>query len=132
MSKVLLELASLDSSAAVAANPFIPIYHAVNPCACSWSDFVPTVSSALGADVKVVTWNEWLTDLRASADEDDITKNAGIKLLDFYNNVDASHAAGLEAPIFQTKETVTISRTLKETGPVTAEWMELWMRQWKS
>ncbi|RDW77667.1 hypothetical protein BP6252_05720 [Coleophoma cylindrospora] len=135
LSSILLELASLDAlpttRRSANQNGEVRIVHTVNPSTTPWSELVPAVIKHFGSSVKVVEWEEWLAALEESAkNEGDVEKNPGIKLLNFYQGLDAAAKLGLECPIYETKDSAASSETLRTLGPVKEEWMSGWLRQW--
>ena len=103
-------------------------YNLVNPTPTTWSSVIPAVQAHLPENTKVVPYAEWLEALRESAAQDDAdpVKNPGIKLLEFYEGL-----AGGEMPGgFITTEAKKASEKMRGIGGVSAEWMELWMKQW--
>ncbi|KAL3420250.1 L-aminoadipate-semialdehyde dehydrogenase (nonribosomal peptide synthetase) [Phlyctema vagabunda] len=131
LSTILAELASLSSPETSTSSPseHMPIFHTVNPSTVPWSALLPTITSHLGPTVAVTGWKDWLAALEQSASNgDDVEKNPGIKLLDFYRGLE--HATGADAPVYQTANTVRYSRTLEALGPVQPEWFTEWLTQW--
>ncbi|KAM0142805.1 hypothetical protein ACHAO1_001043 [Botrytis cinerea] len=127
LSNIILDLADLSKpSSAPASSIQTPFYHLVNPTSITWSTISPILTAQIGADCKIVSWDEWVALLRGSAERGEIAQNRGIKLLEFYE------ALGMGAPLalMETEKTIQKSETLRNTEPVNGSWMELWMRQW--
>lgn len=127
LSNIILDLADLSKpSSAPASSIQTPFYHLVNPTSITWSTISPILTAQIGADCKIVSWDEWVALLRKSAERGEIAQNRGIKLLEFYE------ALGMGAPLalMETEKTIQKSETLRNTEPVNGSWMELWMRQW--
>ncbi|KAI1094916.1 male sterility protein-domain-containing protein [Rostrohypoxylon terebratum] len=102
------------------------VYHAVNPQPTSWGTLVNTVAQHLGLDT--VSWDEWIVALRKSGSNiEDVAQNPAIKILDFFDSLSNK---GYEPLHFDTRETVRVSQTLANLGPVHEGWIEIWMRQW--
>lgn len=105
--------------------------HFVNPSKAYWSDMAPIILSKLDSDQKleVVAFTDWL-DCLAEASEKltEIDGIPAVKLLDFLR--ESSHYS-IERASFSTKDTERLSPTLKKLPPVSAEWMEHWLNQWK-
>jgi hypothetical protein len=40
------------------------VFHAVKLSSCSWSSLLPTIIASLGPEVKIVSWETWLFELR--------------------------------------------------------------------
>lgn len=119
----------------------VPVYHAVNPEFSTWRDLVPVVHNSLGENnVKLVTWNEWVTALSNSQHSAavDVAQNPGLKLLDFFetlrsdsDNADADADADLTTlPRLDTEHSEMKSGVLAGLRPVGAKWMETWLKQW--
>ncbi|RDW76106.1 hypothetical protein BP5796_06927 [Coleophoma crateriformis] len=132
LSTIILELASVNRLAKDVSGEFevVPkVYHCVNPSHRPWSELLPIVSRHLPT-AKSTSWEEWLAALKESAKRGEVSSNPGIKLLSFYEDADPSHKSQRESPILDTALTVAKSHLLKDVGPVTEEWMDLWMGQW--
>lgn len=110
----------------------------MNPYPGSWHTLVPTViryfqdrpGSVKNGSLEPVPFGDWLAALRASAalGTEDVAKNPGIKLLDFYGGMSeqgAEDESGLE-----TEETVRTSENMKNLTPVGEEWLGIWLEQW--
>ena len=104
------------------------VYHTLNPYSAEWRNLLPTVKEILGPKTRVVSYHQWVDALEQSADKtEDVGKNPAIKLLDFFKGLEQH--AGKSTPL-ETKETAKASKTLAALGPVSPEWMTIWMRQW--
>lgn len=110
------------------------VYHVINPCTRPWSDLLPTVRSNLGiAESSLVSLTSWIDtlhdSLHTSADATEV--NPAVKLLPFFEKLQMQVQTAKEKPLlFHTEKTARRSITMARLGPVTNEWMELWMRQW--
>lgn len=99
------------------------VYHAVNPQRASWAMLVSTI-----AQCDTVSWDDWIGALRESGSKkEDVARNPAVKILDFF---DSLCSEGYEPTHFDTRETVRVSRTLANLGPVHEGWIKIWMRQW--
>lgn len=78
-----------------------------------------------------VPFATWLSALQASAalGTDDVAKNPGIKLLDFYAAMGDGGAE--DESRFETELTVKTSGTMRDLTPVGEEWMRVWLEQWR-
>ncbi len=124
LAKVIVEL--LDSTDN--GGDITRVYHTLNPYSAEWRHLIPTVKERLGANTKVVPYNQWVDALEQSAAKtEDVGRNPAIKLLDFFKGLE-QHAG--KSMLLETKETIKASKTLKGLGPVSPEWMDIWMRQW--
>jgi hypothetical protein len=130
--QIVVELAGLSDDQETRPPPVsVEIFHGVNSSYRSWSSLVQTVASSLGPGMSVVPWQDWLAALEASAQKEDLIKNPGIKLIEFYKNANKAEGMGLQLPLLETTTTQLRSETLRTLGPVTEDWMRQWMRQWK-
>ncbi|KAK3300367.1 putative NRPS-like enzyme [Chaetomium fimeti] len=129
---VLLEILHTVSSARpTATQDGTHVFHVVNPRAASWhADLSPVIAGALG--VREVDFSEWVSALRASADEAiasghiDLDRNPAIRLLEFYEG-----AAAADSPRMLTSERAEdASLALAKVGPVGQKWLRVWLEQW--
>ncbi|KAI2470038.1 hypothetical protein F4781DRAFT_421566 [Annulohypoxylon bovei var. microspora] len=89
------------------------VYHAVNPQRTSWAR-----TSAY----------YWIDALRASASQtEDLAQNPAVKILEFFESITSE---GEDLILLNTRETLGVSQTLANLGPVHDGWMENWLRQW--
>ncbi|KAK5449789.1 hypothetical protein LTS15_008361 [Exophiala xenobiotica] len=107
------------------------IYHLINPAVVTWQqDILPAVQHFLGVD-KVVPLSEWieLVGSRPALDgETNATTNPAAKIVPFYESLLLRRDETLaEAPKYQTEQTQKSSPTLREIGPVRAEWVNQWL-----
>ena len=107
------------------------VYHVQNPHRPSWSTILPTVTSYLPPETEIVSPKQWVAALRESSQNpDELARNPGIALLDFYGLLMGGAEEGQQQTVFALEKSLKKSETLRKTGPVRAEWMDLWMRQW--
>lgn len=80
--------------------------------------------------IEPVSFASWLSALQASAalGTEDVAKNPGIKLLDFYKGM-AEEGAEDEV-LLETEVTVGTSESMRRLTPVGEEWMRIWLGQW--
>lgn len=78
-----------------------------------------------------VPFAEWLSALQASAalGTDDVARNPGIKLLEFYGGM-SEGAEEEEEAMLETEETERRSASMRGLGAVGEEWMGIWLGQW--
>lgn len=106
--------------------------HFVNPKKAYWSNMAHAISSKLGPDrnFEVVTFTDWLDSLaQASERLAEINDIPAIKLIDFLRGI--AHDSRKRSS-FSTNFTERLSPTLGKMLPVSIEWMELWLDQWKA
>ena len=122
-----LLLASLSFS-----KPWLKHYNLVNPRQGKWFSLIPSITKYFSTanektTIEPVSFKDWLDSLRATAARtEDVKKNPGIKLLEFYGSMEEEAAE----PELETAETAGMSETLKGLSAVGPEWMEIWLRQW--
>ena len=112
------------------------MYHVVNPQAASWSgDLAAEVLDAYtGSIVKTLPFEEWVERVRASAEEAeddeniDIERNPAIRLVDFYSDAIGAKKGQRMLPA---KASTEASKTLRELGPLSRDWVNNWMVQWR-
>ncbi|KAK1493730.1 thioester reductase domain-containing protein [Colletotrichum cuscutae] len=105
-------------------------FHGVNPRTVPWETLAEAVREFYGDGVikKLVSFKEWVELLENStATTDDVDKNPGIKLLDFYQGLAMGEGQGVE---FSMERTTKSSKMMKEMQAVTPELMQNWCRQW--
>lgn len=134
LSRILLELAGVAGEAPGDDAP--PVVHAVNPAAAEWETaLLPTVRERLarnkggGGGVEVVGLREWvrlLTRAAAEADGAAAEQLSAFKLVSFVDSLVQSSAR----PVFSAATAAAVSPSLRDLGPVSREWMALWMDQW--
>ena len=113
------------------------VHHIVNPHKVLWSEGLSQVLTTYFADARVVPFIEWVDCLAKSAEQGtttttDIEKNPAIKLLPFFQTLQAITKAAPESKsvTLDTTETERMSHELSSIGPVTETWMRLWFEQW--
>lgn len=126
--RIITELAdaSVDAKNPAAAN----YYHLANPRQAKWSDLVPSVQERING-LRIVSFQEWVRALRQSSDKtEDIKKNPGVKLLEFYEGVAEGAEAGKPYVELDTKETCKQSKTMQSLSAVDKKSMRIWLEQW--
>ncbi|KAH8664416.1 male sterility protein-domain-containing protein [Xylariales sp. PMI_506] len=118
-----------SKQAAAACN----VYHISNPQEVSWRTLIPIIRQHLGSDLRIVPLIEWVDALRARAESPEASEIPGLKLWDFFDNLrdKAIRFPKARAANLEVKYTRKQSPTLDNLGPMRAEWMDLWLRQWK-
>ena len=111
------------------------VYHVVNPSTVSWSSILPVVAKHLGdgSGARVVSLSTWTDRLRATSSEslEDVQdNNPALKLLDFFERNSQQQKTCRCQPTFDMTNALERSKILSELGPVSPEWMAVWMRQW--
>lgn len=107
------------------------VHHLVNPRKETWSRKLKHVVRGRLGDVKIVRLSQWVDELAKSEESSSINldDNPAVKLISFYEWLsEKEKAIGLT---LDTKETEKKSAVLRDMPPVSKEWMELWLDQWK-
>ncbi|KAM0490540.1 hypothetical protein ACHAP8_011445 [Fusarium lateritium] len=106
-------------------------FHGVNPSTADWSDIASALKNFYGDGMKIVSLEEWVERLEASAEKKDLDfeRNPGVKLLDTYRGLLEAEKAG-KFLRFSMERTKRHSSTIREVGPITPELMINWCRQW--
>ena len=83
------------------------------------------------SSIEPVPFAAWLSALQASAalGTEDVAKNPGIKLLEFYKGMSEDGAE--DEVLLETEQTVGASANMKNLTPVGEEWMRIWLEQWR-
>ena len=130
LATILLDVLSTASSPPT-SNSGTQVFHIVNPHASSWhADWAPAVTAALG--VQTVEFAEWVSALRASADEAlasgdiDLERNPAIRLLEFYEGTVVADSPRM----LTSRKAEEASPALKAVGAVGEEWLRVWLGQW--
>ena len=141
--RVVLELAEHTFDAAKNDAPGgkgrVTYYHVVNPHDVEWSVLLPVVQEYFGPKVRVVSLSEWVQALEQSVVVDDSTNsntkagddNPAVKLMEWLTDLVRQRAEGHGNARLDTKETRKRSQEMREMVPVNAQWLELWLRQWR-
>ena len=103
-------------------------YHnVVNPHPGAWEALVPAITKHFDDKIVPVSFRTWFEALKASAARtDDVAMNPGIKLLEFFEQMDSA-GVGVELETVLTVEKSPAMRELEAVGPA---FMEIWLRQW--
>ncbi|CAD6591480.1 MAG: hypothetical protein ASARMPREDX12_005186 [Alectoria sarmentosa] len=124
---VIVDLLLSDIEDGLSNTVWTNYHNVVNPQSGSWEDLVPSITKYFDDTIEPVSFKSWFETLKATASKtDDVAKNPGIKLLEFFEQMEAS---GKEAEL-ETEQTVKRSQAMRELRAVGPEWMEIWLRQW--
>lgn len=109
------------------------IYHLSNPQQVSWTSLMPVIQYHLGGELQLVSLPAWVDLLKSKANLSEASEIEGLKLWDFFDNLRdrAIRFPRARAAMLETKYTRKLSPTLDGLGALNAEWMDLWLRQWK-
>lgn len=124
---VIVDLLLSDTEHGSSAAAWIKYYNVVNPQPGSWEALVPAITKHFDDKVEPVSFKSWFEALKAAASKThDVAKNPGIKLLEFFAQMETG---GKETEL-ETEQTVQSSPTMVELKAVGPEWMEIWLGQW--
>ena len=114
------------------------VYHIVNPFTSKWSTLAPTIRKHLGAPdqpleaVPLASWISALRDSSVDMSSEDITlRNPAVKIMDYLESIQQQMENGSQWAGLATEKTLSASATMRDLEPVSAEWMEMWLRQWE-
>ena len=138
LAPIVLDLLKAHAPGITAAADAQPaVYHAVNPRPTTWGALVPSMQARLSSHaqpVALTSFAAWVAALRLSAvteaPGDVAARNPAVKLVDFLEAIQMQGDAGVPPTVFEVRETLRRSEAMRGLGPVCAEWMEGWMRQW--
>ncbi|CAG7563223.1 unnamed protein product [Fusarium equiseti] len=129
VSGLILDIGGITTPKPVSENS--GYFHGVNPSVADWSKIALAVKEFYGDAMKIVSLEEWVEKLEASAKETDVDveRNPGVKLLDTYRGLLEGKKQGLFLR-FEMERTKKASPTIRNAGAITAELMVNWCRQW--
>jgi len=130
--KAVCELTMARSAETSAGGDIARAYHVVNPAVVQWTDLVPGILQALqeSADrpVTPVAFESWLETLRRyPVTAEEMEKKPAIKLLDFYEGLNAE---GGSLPRLATDETEMTSQALRTSSAISADLVGAWIKMW--
>jgi thioester reductase-like protein/acyl-coenzyme A synthetase/AMP-(fatty) acid ligase len=107
-------------------------FHVINPRTSRWSNLAPSLAQTLqeqtGKRVEIVSFGAWVEALRqCPMTAQEMEKKPAIKLLDFYEGLQAEHGS---LPRLATGETEGVSRALGNVEAISAELVQAWIRTW--
>ncbi|KAL1847203.1 putative NRPS-like protein biosynthetic cluster [Paecilomyces lecythidis] len=116
----------------------LSVYNLVNPRPAQWSTLLPAVQEHLGgpAKVKVVPLSEWVRELEKSAtlNHGYITDdNPAVKLIGFYRSMLKSeeNPENTATSLYEVTGLERDSSVARGLQPVSADWLRLWIDQWR-
>ncbi|KAL3608896.1 hypothetical protein FPOAC2_03907 [Fusarium poae] len=129
VSGLILDIAGITAPKSV--TDICGYFHGVNPSIADWSDIAPAVKNFYRDGMKIVSLEEWVDKLEASAKDKNLylDRNPGVKLIDTYRGLLEAKKAG-KVLRFSMERTKSHSPTIREAGPVTPDLMINWCRQW--
>ena len=107
-------------------------YNIVNPHATAWTALLDTVRKRLNPQIQVTELRDWIKMLERIdiTDTKELSAKPAVKILDFYRAFDEQRedrGGGLQ---FSTAHAIAASQTMAQLGPVSKDWMEMWLTQW--
>jgi thioester reductase-like protein len=109
------------------------VYNLVNPVSTTWSTLAPHAQKLAGIE-RQVALRDWIGLLEQSSHEKDgaiVETNPALKLLDFLRTLSQKELPSNPRSMYEVKALVRDSQQASELTEVRAEWMGLWMRQWR-
>ena len=106
-------------------------YNIVNPHSTAWTSLLDTVRERLEPPVQVVGLKEWIRMLEEvdGSDPKELASKPAVKILDFYRTL-AEQDAMAGGVSFSTAHGIAASRNMADLGPVSVDWMKIWLTQW--
>ena len=98
-----------------------------NPNPAEWGDLLPHAVKTLGGEV--VDLDEWVGNLVQRAESGWGKNLVAIRLLEWFKGC-VKKSEDRRAEDIDLGKACRMSRSLRELGPVTGEWMHLWLTQW--
>ncbi|KAI1820520.1 acetyl-CoA synthetase-like protein [Xylaria intraflava] len=133
LADIVTELAGIGAKKATLDEPEdeLKVYHAVNPKLGYWQVIAPTIFKKMPAGTRSVPWDEWVGALKASQRTATAKELPGLKLLDFYESLIMPEDIKITPFNLETGISMRKSDTLRRLPPVSNDWVELWLKQWK-
>ncbi|KAJ5864578.1 Polyketide synthase [Penicillium soppii] len=102
-----------------------PIYHIDNPVRQPWSEIIPVLADAIGAEV--TSFQDWLERVRSSSSV--ASENPAVKLIDFFDQDYARMSCG--GLLLDTSRACQHSESLRTVGPVSSDLARKYIASWK-
>ncbi|KAE8152317.1 hypothetical protein BDV25DRAFT_170593 [Aspergillus avenaceus] len=108
--------------------PTHAIHHLMNPHHAPWSSLIPPIEAEY--QTKTVSFDEWISDLEKIKNPSDSEVRAmpALKLLDFYRGLNDE---GMLSASISVQKSLEGGEAMRGLGPITAELMDKWIKQWK-
>ena len=106
------------------------VYNIVNPNIAEWTSLIDSVVKRLGPWIKVVELNDWI-DMVAKVNQEntrELAAKPAAKILDFFKDFEGARQA--RKLKYVADNAIAVSKTLRDIGPVSPRWMEIWLDQW--
>lgn len=134
LSNIIIDLMQASFAAQTSEEPYAKFHHLANPRRTTWSSLLPTIVEHLRtpeSKVQVVPLGQWLMALQdsvATTKPEDVNRNPGLKLIDFYEGMAEGEKDG--GVWLETRETEKESETMRSLQGVGPQWMDIWLKQW--
>ena len=113
----------------------VDYYHVVNPHDASWPSLIGCIQEYFGASLRIVPLASWIEALDRSSMEGDknrsIDRNPALRLLQWFKDMAHGQLSSGVASRLSTQRATELSQGMRDLRPVSKEWMDLWLRQWK-
>lgn len=109
----------------------LAVTHLINPQTSIWNkSLLPTIHSYLSS-AKIVPYSTWLETLKSTpVTSEELEKKPGLKILDFYEALQAEGGGGGGLPPMETIETQKVSETVRTMPAIDGKMMEKWLGEW--
>ncbi|KAL7931542.1 NRPS-like enzyme [Trichoderma chlorosporum] len=128
---ILIDVAGISKS--IPLSDISGYLHVQNPTKVQWPEIVAVLRDFYGDRIRdeVSSLSKWVSLLEASAaDEGNIDKNPGVKLLDTYRGLGDAEQVGVSPLSFAMTRTISKSETAAALKPITAELVRKWCEGW--
>lgn len=123
VSEVLLDIVK---GAQTESFPKLNVFHIINPHGIHWKELVPGVANYLGKDVRIVSFGDWIEELRVAIKEKEPGSIPVEALLPWLEGMNQ----GIEMAGLSVEKTKVLSPALESVGPVQLSWLKRWMTDW--
>ncbi|KAE9365218.1 putative NRPS-like enzyme [Stipitochalara longipes BDJ] len=109
------------------------VYNLVNPRPTTWSALAPHIQRLAGIK-RMIALRDWVGLLEESSHEKNgaiVEINPALKLLDFMRGLSLREMPSSAGSMYEVKALTRDSQQAAGLTKVTAEWMQLWIRQWR-
>ena len=105
-------------------------YNVINPHPSSWPSLINTVAKHLKPSPTKVPMREWCDALKhtKATSKKEIVARPALKIIDFFEGLASKESESVEL-VYETERARTASKTMAELGPVSQQWMEIWLNQ---
>ncbi|MCJ1394676.1 hypothetical protein MMC18_007556 [Xylographa bjoerkii] len=107
------------------------VYNLVNPKCTPWRDVIQWFQASMRSQSRIFPLADWIDTLRESdtSDMEEVSSIPALKILDFYEGLQQrATEAGIR---YDTTHAQSVSPTFADLSAVNAEWVRIWLDQWK-